>query len=332
MDKKPINVLITAASRRVALIRTFREALRNSGNRGRIIACDVDPLSAGLSFCDSYELVPLSSAPNYIKSIKKLCKKENISLLISTIDEEIPLFGRHKSMFEKIGVKIPGVNEDVANICNDKYKTYLFFKKHGLPIAETYLPKEIKRIKPRFPLFIKPRMGRGAVGAFPVKNRKELDFFLEYVPNPVIQTFLPGKEYTIDVLCDFDGKVVSVVPRQRLVIRSGVSDRGRTHKNKRMIELAKKVATKLGIIGPANLQCKVYKNKTTFFEVNPRFSGAIQLTIKSGADFPKMILQMLNNEIDPCIGEFEDKLTMVSYEESIYHPSGDGQPFKDGKN
>ncbi len=303
----------------MALIQSFKKAIKSLGRDGKVIACDVDSLSAGLAFCDSYQLVPLSTSPEYIPSVIEVCKKEKISLLVPTIDEEVPLFAKHKDNFSKIGVTIPVVNEQVGEICNDKYKTYLYFKEKGLPMAKTYLPEDIKKTTPAFPLFIKPRIARGAVGAFPVRSMKELDFFLEYVKDPVVQRFLAGKEYTIDVLCGLDGRVLSVVPRERLVIRSGVSDRGKTYKNRKMIELAEKVAKEIGIIGPANLQCKEHNGKITFFEVNPRFSGAIQLTIKAGADFPLMILQMLNGSAVPEIGRFEDNLTMVSYEESIYH-------------
>ena len=78
-----------------------------------------------------------------------------------------------------------------------------------------------------FPLFIKPRVGRGGVSAFPVRNARELAFFVDYVPNPVVQAFLDGPEFTIDVLCDFAGRPIAVVPRERVVVRAGVVDRGR---------------------------------------------------------------------------------------------------------
>ncbi len=314
MAKQPVNVLITAASRRVALIRSFAQALTNSGTRGKVVVTDTDSLSPGLFFSDKFYPVPLSDSPEYIPSIKEVCRKENINLLIPTIDEELPLFGRYKDDFKKAGVRIPVSDYEVGEICNDKYKTYLFFKKNSLPIADTYLPDEVRRLRPKLPLFIKPRIGRGAVSAYPIKTEKELDFFLEYVKNPVVQDYLPGKEFTIDVLCDYDSRVISVVPRQRLVIRSGVSDRGRT------IDISIEVASKLRLIGAANLQCKLDGDKITFFEVNPRFSGAIQLTITAGANFPAMLVAMQNGGVSPCIGEFRENLTMVSYEESLYHP------------
>jgi len=321
--KEPVNILITAASRRVALIRSFTDALEKMKIKGNVIASDVDPFSAGLAFCRKHVIVPLSSSPEYINEIKRLCANEDISLIIPTIDEELPLFGKHKQEFEELGVRVLVSNEDTGNICNDKHLTYNFLIKQGFPIAETWLPNEIEKTDPEFPLFIKPRFGRGAISAYPVKSRRELDFFLDYVENPVVQRFLPGDEYTVDVLADFEGNIISVVPRQRLVIRAGVSDRGRTSKNQELIEISTKIAKALDIVGPANLQCKIDKGKITFFEINPRFSGAIQLTIRSGADFPRMIIKMLNGGITPRIGDFEDNLTMVSYEESIYHPESE---------
>lgn len=322
METNRVNILITAASRRVALIRAFANALADKGMRGKVIVTDTDPLSPGLYFCDKNYMVPLSTSPDYIPSIKKICAENNISLLVPTIDEELPLFGHHKEEFMEMGVQIPLAAGEVGEICNDKYRTYLFFKEHGLPMAETWLPEEVRRVKPELPLFIKPRFGRGAVEVFPVNTDEELKFFMNYVKDPVIQKFLPGNEYTVDVLSDFEGRVISVVPRQRLVIRSGVCDRGRTEKNLELMELSKKAAETLGLIGPSNLQCKINDGDIKFFEVNPRFSGAIQLTISAGADFPRMILQMMNGGgILPCIGNFEENLTMVSYEESIYRSS-----------
>jgi carbamoyl-phosphate synthase large subunit len=321
--KEPVNILITAASRRVALIRSFTNALEKMKIKGNVIASDVDHLSAGLAFCRKHVIVPLSTSPDYITEIKKVCVNEDISLIIPTIDEELPLFGKYKPEFEELGVRILVSDEETGNICNDKYLTYNFLKKHGFPIAETWLPAEIRNSNPVFPLFIKPRFGRGAIDAYPVRNRKELNFFLDYVENPVVQKFLTGDEYTIDVLADFEGNIISVVPRQRLVIRAGVSDRGRMRNIPELIEVSKKIAEALNLVGPANLQCKIDRGKITFFEINPRFSGAIQLTIRSGADFPRMIVQMLNGGLTPRIGDFEADLTMVSYEESIYHSNSE---------
>ncbi|VAX23269.1 hypothetical protein MNBD_NITROSPINAE01-1128 [hydrothermal vent metagenome] len=317
------NILITAASRRVAMIRGFTTALRELGISGAVHVTDTDKNSPGLRFCDKAHLVPLSTSDGYIQAILEICEKENINLVIPTIDEELPVFGANKEKFKAIGV-IPLVSdENIGDICNDKHLTASFFDEHAFPFVKTYLPHEIDFASIKYPLFIKPRVGRGSVSAYPVHTETQLRFFLDYVKNPVVQDYLDGAEYTVDALIGLDGKVLSVVPRERLVIRSGVCDRGRTRKNMKLITLCRDICEKLGVIGPVNLQCKVNRGKISFFEINPRFSGAIQLTVAAGADFFKMIVKdAIGEGQEPAIGEFTDNLMMMSYEESIFEENG----------
>src|SRR5262249_47196687 len=110
---------------------------------------------------------------------------------------------------------------------------------------------------PTFPLFIKPRGGRGGVQAFQVGTPEQLAFFLGYVEDPVVQQYLAGPEFTLDVLCDFDGKPLSIVPRERVVIRAGVIDRGRTVKDQALIDLALQCTKVFSFAGAANIQCRI---------------------------------------------------------------------------
>ena len=122
-----------------------------------------------------------------------------------------------------------------------------------------------------------------------------------------------------DLLADFNGRVISIVPRERLVIRAGVSDKGITRKHAEVIAFAKDVAERLQIVGAANIQCKFDGRELRLIEVNPRFSGGIPLTIASGADFASWLVQMAGGiELRPRIGKFEDGLAMMSFEESIF--------------
>jgi carbamoyl-phosphate synthase large subunit len=316
-----INVLITAASRRVALIRAFRLAMNRLGLKGTVITTDMNGLSPGLYFGDSHYIVPLTTDTEYIPIIKSICFRERVHLLIPTIDDELPLFGRHRNDFAGMGIQVAVSGEKTGMICNDKYETARFFSGKNIPFARTWLPSELDFPRLAFPLFLKPRSGRGSVGAYIVKNERELLFFLEYVPDPIVQEYLDGKEYTVDLLADFKGNIISVVPRERVVVRSGVSDRGRTLNHPGMIELAIRSAEALDIRGPANIQMKLNSTAAVVFEVNPRFSGGIPLTIAAGADFPAMLLEMCNGrDPEPCIGAFRDGLMMACYEEALFFP------------
>ena len=320
---RELNILVTAASRRVALIRAFGNALRRLELDGKVITTDLNYLSPGLYFGNRHYIAPLTTDTGYIPLIKSICADENIGLLIPTIDDELPIFGRHRHDFEKMGVRAAVSGAETGRVCNDKHASYQFFKKRGIPFARTWLPNELNRERLKYPLFLKPRNGRGSVVAFQIRNERELDFFLEYVSDAVVQEFLAGTEYTIDVLADFDGHVISVVPRERLVIRSGVSDRGRTFRHSGLTKLAVETAQALELRGAANIQVKLHGDDAVIFEVNPRFSGGIPLTIAAGADFPKWLIEMcIGRGSEPCIGDFTDGLIMACYEEALFIPPG----------
>ena len=315
---KKINVLITAASRRVPLVRAFRNAVEKLSN-GCVVTTDINPMSPALYFGHKHHIVPLTTDRYYIPIIGSICDAEDVSLIVPTIDDELPIFGRALSRFTQMGIAVAVSSEKTSKICNDKYETYLFSRTNGINTPETWLSGGIQMNDLKYPVYVKPRFGRGSVNVFKVENEKQLRFFLDYVPDPIVQNELPGAEFTVDVLSDFHGRVISLVPRERLVIRAGVSDKGITRKNADVMAFAKHVAERLQIVGPANIQCTWDKGTVSLIEVNPRFSGGIPLTIASGADFASWLVQMAAGiDIPSQIGKFQDGLAMMSFEESIF--------------
>ena len=311
------NVLITAASRRVPLVNAFRHALAGRGG-GRVIVTDVDPLSPAVHVGDQAYRVPLSSAPNYIDEILAISLAERVGVIVPTIDDELPQFGAAASMFAAERIRVVVSPPETTALCNDKYALCRRLDTLGIAAARSFLPEDLPAALD-FPLFIKPRYGRGSVGAYVVRTPRELEFFRGYVDAPVVQDYLNGPEYTIDMLCDFSGQVLSIVPRQRVVIRAGVIDRGRTVKDQRLFDLARACAAHIRFVGPVNIQCRVVDDQPVVFEINPRFSGGIPLTIAAGADFPSMVLQLTaGRRLLPTIGCFRDDLWMTSYESSLF--------------
>jgi carbamoyl-phosphate synthase large subunit len=313
-----MNVLITAASRRVPLVQAFRQALSSLGVSGRVVVTDVNPLSPAVQVADRAYRVPLAHDSDYLPELLKICEAEHIGLAVPTIDDEVELFGAARQTFADLGVVAACSPRETAAACNDKYATWRTLAEHGISAARTYLPDELPA-QARFPLFIKPRVGRGAVGAHVIRNQRELDFFLTYVDRPVVQEYLDSPEYTIDVLCDLRGRPIQIVPRERVVIRAGVIDRGRTVKWPALIELAEQTCQAMRFVGALNIQCRLREGWPAIFEVNPRFSGGIPLTIAAGADFPKLLVKMaMGVELEPAIGDFKEGTWMTSYETSFF--------------
>ena len=84
-----LNVLITAASRRVPLVRAFQAALQTTSRRGRVIVTDVNPMSPAVHVADRWYHVPLATAPDYIDAIAGICDAEGVGLIVPTIDDEL---------------------------------------------------------------------------------------------------------------------------------------------------------------------------------------------------------------------------------------------------
>jgi carbamoyl-phosphate synthase large subunit len=313
-----LNVLITAASRRVPLIRAFQDALKSSGTSGRVIVTDVNPLSPAVHTAERWYHVPLATAPDYLGAIHGICEREQVGLIVPTIDDELEVFGAAASVFESRGVRVAVSPETTSRVCNDKLLTCHHLRARGIRAAQTYLPKDLPKGH-EYPLFIKPRWGRGGVGAYAIHAAKDLAFFVDYIENPVVQEYLDGPEFTIDVLCDFRHRPISIVPRERVVVRAGVIDRGRTVHDRKLIALAQSVTDAQPFSGAINIQCRVVRGEPVVFEINPRFSGGIPLTIAAGADFPRYLVDLtLGRPVPARIGRFRDQLWMTSYEASIF--------------
>ncbi|MGE0813482.1 MAG: ATP-grasp domain-containing protein [Vicinamibacterales bacterium] len=312
-----LNVLITAGSRRVPLVRAFQRAVaRHRG--GSVIVTDINPLSPAVHAANQAYRVPLSTDPGYIDHILEICLGERVALVVPTIDDELVLFGRAAARFREHGIRVAASPAQTSELCEDKFATCRYLAERGIAAADSWLPDALPDA-PSFPLFIKPRRGRGGVGAYAVRTRRELEFFASYVPDAVVQTFLDGPEYTIDMLCDFSGQPLSIVPRLRDVIRAGVSDRGRTVNDPSLIQVARRCAATLQFAGAVNIQCRVVDGRPIVFEINPRFSGGIPLTIHAGADLPRMLVDLAAGlRVPPSIGRFRDGLWMSSYETSVF--------------
>ena len=109
-----------------------------------------------------------------------------------------------------------------------------------------------------------------------------------------MQEFLPGEEYSIDVLADAGGHVIASVPRLRARVDSGVSVGGRTVRDTELSSFGRAVAEATGITYVANVQCKRDAGgRPALLEVNPRMPGTLGLTIASGVDMPRLALAAL---------------------------------------
>lgn len=311
-----MNVLITSASRKVSLVRAFQQALTQEGE-GKVIAVDISPLAPALYFADEHYLVPPSNDPEFLTTILNLCKKLSIRLLIPTRDEELSFFAEHKDEFADVDTFVMVSDTNVVKVCQDKKLFIEFCQEKGFAIPESYNYSDLGYVD--FPLFIKPRYGKGGRQAVCVNSKEELEIILKQMPEAIIQEFIQAPEYTVDLFADFTGEVISVVPRERVHVFGGESFVSKTANNPLLIQETIRLARELRLIGHNTIQCFLDKGIVKFIEVNPRFGGAAHLGFAAGAFTPLFLIKLLKGEkLKPMIGEFKDNYVMLRYTEDLF--------------
>lgn len=314
-----INVLIMSAGRRVELVNCFKAARDRLNLSGKVFAADMNGTAPALYFADGRFLVPRISADDYIDAVISLCNENNISLIVPTIDTELEKLAQNKERIEKATrARVLISDFNAVSICCDKYKTANFFRRHGFGYPRVITAEDIEAKNYEFPLFIKPLNGSSSINAFKVNSERELEFFSEYVKEPILQECVSGKEYTVDCFSDFDGNIITVVPRHRIATRGGEVLKGRIEKNAALIQDVKRLLTAFGFIGQITVQCFLCESgEIKYIEINPRFGGGAPMSIMAGADSCENLYRLLLGEKLSYTESWQDGVTFARFDGSV---------------
>lgn len=313
-------MLFSGVGRRVELLRSFRAAYEELHLEGKIVAADVDPLAPALHEADSAYIVPRLADPDSISTLVEVCRREEVGLIFPLIDEGMPVLAAGRRELEETGARLVMVPEGALTMTVDKLLTCRLFRRVAVPTPATWLPSEIRPASLGYPVFVKPRSGSASKGAAPARDERELSYFLDYVQDPIVQEYLPGPEITSDVVCDFDGNVLSVVSRQRIEVREGEVAKGVTIYDPEIAESCVRIAKGLEAIGPITVQCLLRDGRPYFTEVNPRFGGGLPLAIAAGVPAPYWLLARATGRsiAVPPLGTYTKGLHITRFDDSFF--------------
>ncbi|HYL65500.1 MAG TPA: ATP-grasp domain-containing protein, partial [Candidatus Limnocylindrales bacterium] len=192
--------------------------------------------------------------------------------------------------------------------CINKKETQKQLHSLGIPI-----PKVYTRQTARFPCVVKPSYGSGANGVAIVHNRSEMDRHLAKIKEPIIQEYIDGPEYSVDVFADLNAIPLSIVPRVRIHTESGVSMKGETVYDKKIIDYCELIVRKLHLVGPTCIQCIKGKNGIRFLEINIRFGGGSVLSLTANPSVVSNLVKIARGQRPIPHREFKKGLIMLRY-------------------
>lgn len=324
--QRELNILFTCTGRRVALIESFRKSLTDLGLKGKLFAADITSTVPAFHMVDQGFTVPSVNSLDYTPTILDIVRKNRVGLIIPLTDLDLRVLARHREKYAAMGCTAMVPSESTIVLCRDKVQTFRLLKQRGLATITTLTLQEFMA-NPFYPCFVKPIRGSGGFGASMVRNAKQMEAHIATFGDfLLVQEYVPGQEFTIDVYRSRDGKVRCVVPRQRLVVRCGEVEKGITSCDKKLIDATIEMVNLLDDLwGVFCCQCRRTSDGVAhFFEINPRFGGGTPLSIAAGADLPKYVLQeTLGLPITAEIGKFTDKLMMLRYDDAVFVPVDD---------
>ena len=289
-----MKILFTSIGRRVELVQAFRSAAEKLGIELEIYGADITDSAPALMFCDHAVLAPRIRDASYIPFLQQFCMKNEIDALIPTIDTDLLILAQNRDAFGNTRIII-SKPEKIA-LCRDKRFTADYFHSVGLKSPQPV--DEWMKYDGGYPAFIKPKDGSSSIFAYRVENEKELESFAEQVPDYIIQPYIAGTEYTVDIFCDFDGNPVYITPRIRLAVRAGEVLKTKIVQDQKIIDEMKLLIRDYKPCGQITVQM-IREDSTGddyYIEINPRFGGGAPLSIKAGADSAEALLRLLNGE------------------------------------
>lgn len=315
-----MNILLTGVGRRNYLVQFFQQAL---GPRGLVLACDSSSNAPALREADRHFIVPRFEQPEYVAELLAVCKEHAVRLLCSSNDLELGALSEHAARFRAVGTIPVIASTATIAICQDKWATFHWLRWCGLDTPATYRSLADARAAlgqghAAFPLLIKPRFGSSSIGVEMIENDRELALAHEWAQVQLrrtilarwakidaancllIQQYVHGQEYGMDIVNDLNGRHVCTLARRKLVMRAGNTDRAVTVADPGLDRIGAVIGRRLGHLG--GLDCDVIKTERgcSVLDLNPRFGGGYPFSHLAGANLPAALIAWASGaEPDP---------------------------------
>lgn len=322
---RPINILILSAGTRNKIVQYFKKTL---GENGKVIATDMSTIAPAIYEADKYYIVPRITEPGYIDIILDICKKENISGVLSLIDPELSLLAENEEKFKNIGTTVIGSSYELCERALDKMQMFQWLRSHGYNCAKSYVDKNeffanVKTGKANYPVFVKPVRGSASIAISKVFDNETVDLLFDHSDNLMIQEYLDGQEIGADCYIDLlSGELVSVFTKKKIVMRAGETDKSVSFKDEKLFELIKKFVNESGWRGQIDIDIFEINGEYHISEVNPRFGGGYPHAYECGADHMKLIVNNLNGIVNSdVIGNYKESVYMMKYNEIMIKES-----------
>ncbi len=325
-----ITVLSTACC--AMFMPGFFTCLKDNGEREiRIIGVDMADEPFMGSYINHYYQVPAYTDNHYIDILIDICKKENVDIFFPHISMELPIVVDRIDSFREIGVRVAISDSKTLTIANNKYQLYEYMRKHGLKTPEYYHVGSIEELLsgaqklgyPNKSVVVKVTENSGSRGVrivranisrselFLKKKASPLDISIDEmcktleecnpIPDIMVMEYLPGCEYSVDLLASH-GKTVYIAGRRNYESSMSIAMASFIEKKDEAYQLCEKIVSYLGLDGNIGFDFMLDENDNPVLtDLNPRVTATVILYKAGGLNLPYLRVKQLLGEDLPSI-------------------------------
>ena len=314
----PFTILLSAAGRRVALLRLLRADAAALGLTPRIIALDrVPDLSAACALADLALAAPAATDPGFGDFVVETCRQHQVRLVIPTIDPELPAMAAIAPALRQVGTMVNISAPEAVAVARDKLATMRALAEAGIAVPRTGNASEAASWGVE--LIAKPRGGSASIGVRLVGPADLAGLADEML----VQERLVGEEYTVNLFVA-GGRTVAAVPHWRRAVRAGEVEKGITRRHKGLAAIAARLPAAVpGFWGALCVQAIDTADGPKVFEINARFGGGFPLAHAAGAPFTRWLIAQAAGLSEAPHDEWQEGTTMLRYDEAVFGRSED---------
>lgn len=289
----------------------------------RIIATDINPYgyTAGSMMADEFVLVPMCNDNNYINALNDIIRQHNVDLLIPVHDLEVQTIARNK---ERIETKVIVPSVKTIDQLADKLISTKMAMEFGIPAAK--IVKDTTSLSGIDKVIKRDKQGVGSKGIavyktdeIPAGLLKDSYEHEDYL----VQEYIDGEEYTVDVASDQDREPFLLIPRCRKEVKAGVATKVEIVKDETLIEYAKKIVAHYKLPAFSNVQFIKKDGKYYFVECNYRYGGMSIASALASFNYVEAIVDnvLQGTPLPDGINQFPIKWGAIVtryYEEKLY--------------
>lgn len=231
---------------------------------------DIHEENIGRYFYDHFfQSSPVRSEQQYERELYDYCRGHGIGLIVPATQYDLLFLSRRKKIFEEqLQCHIAVPEEPWVQTLINKKAAKSFLISNGFPVEEERDPSNAGH----YPIMGKPMRGWGGKGAVVLKDPADFLAYRNKVDDYLWTAYVEGfKEYSIDFAVNHQGKISSLMSRERKLVAGGftwISQSARLPNNyKALIE---KAFSKASLSGIYNLQYISLSSGDMFTDLNPR--------------------------------------------------------------